>query len=146
MQLFQNDRGFTLIEAMLALLFLAILTACFPLWLHVIDHPEKKQTIVPMEAELFFQEIGLEVREATQINTDFGKLILKKYSGEAVSYEIYKKGSYIRRKVDDQGNERVLQNVKEVDFNLAGKGVKVTVTGLKGETYERAFSQFAPNT
>lgn len=143
MRFCKNSLGFTLIEALMALSFLSIVAALVPLFINSLDHAEDTETADPMEVELFFQEIGLEIRESTDITTVYPPrvLYLEKYDGRRVSYERY--GWSIRRQVDDQGHQVVLQKIRRFDCQLVGDGVKISIEGRKGETYERIFLPLA---
>lgn len=142
MRLCQNTRGFTLIETLIALFVLAVVAASFPLWLHVLNHSEPLRTLDPMEVELFFQQTGMEIREAKTLKTHGGHLILQKYNADKVSYLL--KNGVIRRRVNGRGSVWMLNHVRTIHFNLLGTGVKIIVSGRKGVTYERIFFPFAP--
>lgn len=136
------NKGYTLIETVLALAGLTLLLSLSPLVIHVLNNSPNEISLDPHEVELFFIQANMEVKDSVKLYLNQEKLILLKSNGDEVSYVHYK--NLIRRQVDNRGHEPLLNNIRDVQFKLLGRGrgVKIIVTGTKGRSYERIFSLF----
>jgi len=137
-----NSRGFTLLEMLVVLAVVLLVVSFFPLLLDVRWLHEKQNEFQPLEWQVFLQQIKSEIREAKELENVSTTLYAYKPTGEKVSFETY--GTLIRRRVNGQGNEIVLQNVSYVQYQLATTGVQITVTATNGKRYEAFVSTFFP--
>ncbi|MGO4887138.1 competence type IV pilus minor pilin ComGF [Anaerobacillus sp. MEB173] len=130
-----NQRGFTLIEAVIALSIFLVVVSLFPLFVSALQHQEKKVHI--LEVSLFFNQLAMEVRETSRITTANGTLFLQ-IRGQEVSYSRH--GARIRRQVNGGGQEIVLQHVASVDFKLISNGVNIFIADTDGGVFSRRLS------
>ncbi|MBB5325225.1 competence protein ComGF [Anoxybacillus tepidamans] len=138
-----GSRGFTLIEMLIVLLVVLLIVSFLPFlldirWLH--DKPLNRFN--HLEWQVFLQQLKSEIRESKQLESDQAVMYAYKPTGEKVSFEKY--GSLIRRRVNDQGNEVVLQSVSDVRYELAQNGVRIIVVTTEGKRYEAFVSTFFP--
>lgn len=147
-----GSRGFTLIESMLALSLLAVVVALIPLWVQSVAEPEAAHykdpqehidRLDPMEVELFFQQMQMEIRESDKIKItkDPLQMVLEKFKGSTITIQRYKK-TQIRRLGGGTGHIMMLYNVAQCHFHQSGQQIKISVTGKKGHTYERTFISY----
>ncbi|WP_209123048.1 competence type IV pilus minor pilin ComGF [Alkalihalobacillus sp. BA299] len=134
-----NEKGFTLIEVILAFIIFLILVSLFPLIIKVIPIilPPTEQPHM-LQVELFFNQFSMEVREAEDIQVTGSAIYLSKPNETIVTIERY--GTMIRRRVNGQGHEVFLRHISTVSFKLAPHGVVVTIVDSDGTKYERRFS------
>jgi competence protein ComGF len=133
----QCQKGFTLIEALIAFSIGCTLLTFFPIVINMF-YEQKKAELNEKEVELFFTQAGKEIREAITLNETWRKLEIIKQDGKKVTYERY--GTLIRRQVNEKGHEVMLQNVKRFSFFVNGPQVEIVVTGNGDREVKRVFS------
>ncbi|MBS2770056.1 prepilin-type N-terminal cleavage/methylation domain-containing protein [Anoxybacillus sp. PDR2] len=139
----RQSRGFTIIEMLIVLSVVLLIVSFFPIlldirWLRT----EKQPQFNRLEWQVLLQQLKQEVRESRQIASDGEKLYLYKRGGEEVCLEQY--GSFIRRRVNGQGNEIVLQSISSIQYKLEENGVEVVVIANDGKRYSAFISTFFP--
>jgi competence protein ComGF len=138
----QNEKGFTLVEALIALMVFCILMAFLPLGIRTVLSDEYlNRRIQRLEWEVFNSQIKKEVRVSHQVTVQNNKLLLQK-NGDTILYEKY--GTNIRRRVNFSGHEILLQNVASVQFRTLPQGYSLEVIGTDGEEYETNVRAFIP--
>jgi competence protein ComGF len=131
--------GASLVEALIAFSsFLLLVTLLVPS-ISVLKQPQhmKGNWLKPMEVELFFQQVTIELRKATDIWTNAGKLYFHNQDGKIVSFERY--GKMVRRRVNNHGHEILLMNIHSVNFTLVNDGVIITIED-QNNTYSKRLS------
>jgi len=120
-----NNKGFTIVEMMIAfsafLLIVSFIPLCFRLFYHDGFVEERLQR---MEWEVFINQAKKEIRMGEGISVENNTLTFLK-SGQSIKYEQY--GSNIRRRVGLRGHEIMLQNIKTVTFEPVVNGVGISV-------------------
>ena len=124
--LFKNNEGYTLLEMLIALsiyLFIAtFLVKAMPLLKHYLFSDHDRQ----MEWEVFLNLAGppdgLTRLEGYLLN-----------DGRTIQYEQY--GTMIRRRVNGEGHEPLLLNVKDVAFIVDGKWLEIRAQFSTGKTF-----------
>ncbi|MCZ0754641.1 competence type IV pilus minor pilin ComGF [Anoxybacillus sp. J5B_2022] len=138
-----NHRGFTLLEMLVVLSIVLLVVSFLPFLLDVRWlHEKQLNQFHPLEWQVFLEQMKSEIRESKQLQTTETILYAYKPTGEKVSFEKY--GSLIRRRVNGQGNEVVLQSISDVRYELAQNGVWIEVITTKGKRYEAFVSTFFP--
>ncbi|MDQ0269423.1 competence protein ComGF [Cytobacillus purgationiresistens] len=122
---FMNDRGFTLLEMIFAFSVFFIIVSFLPLGLKFIFQNQVFDSRMQhFEWQVFTNQLKKEMRMSDGFEVAVNRLTLLK-DGSSISYEPY--GSNIRRQVNLQGHEIVLQQVDIIQYERLSTGVKMTV-------------------
>ncbi|MBM7650463.1 competence protein ComGF [Bacillus ectoiniformans] len=133
----KNNRGFTLLEALLVLLIFLSVAALFPMLFREIDQvnqqlqPERKA-----EWELFVVQLRRELGFSTDWSATEGKLT---FSHETENVMIEKYQQHLRRRVNGTGHELILLNIQSVRFFWEGKVLIMQAEFMNGEKEEASF-------
>ncbi|WP_307473253.1 competence type IV pilus minor pilin ComGF [Cytobacillus purgationiresistens] len=120
-----NDRGFTLLEMIFAFSVFFIIVSFLPLGLKFIFQNQVFDSRMQhFEWQVFTNQLKKEMRMSDGFEVAVNRLTLLK-DGSSISYEPY--GSNIRRQVNLQGHEIVLQQVDIIQYERLSTGVKMTV-------------------
>ncbi|WP_442594882.1 competence type IV pilus minor pilin ComGF [Neobacillus sp. D3-1R] len=134
------SNGFTLVEAMLGLAAFCMMAAFLPLSIQVIDRENDSVTrLQAMEWEIFSSQVKKEIRMSEKIDAMSNRLLLTKDS-DLISYEQY--GTKLRRRVNGTGNEVLLQNVNQVQFEKMKNGVLIKVEDIWNKSYSFSVQAF----
>ncbi|MCK6257680.1 prepilin-type N-terminal cleavage/methylation domain-containing protein [Fictibacillus sp. KIGAM418] len=137
-----SQKGFTLVEAMVALSIFIVLAGFAPLLIKVLSPPV--QSGVSMEElESFYSAIGQAIREAVNAEVSEEKLTLTTSSGQSVTYSFYQ--NRIRKQINGQGYEIWLFSVKRFRPSVTGQLVTVSITDTASHVYKRVFARQAEN-
>jgi competence protein ComGF len=131
-----SQKGYSLMEAFIALTVLLMLSSLIPL----LFIPIQKQPPNPQleETSLFFSMLGKEIREGKSIEVNNNSLYVTHTNGNILSFSRYY--SLIRKQVNGLGHEVWVQNISEMvlkkhsDVLLA-----VKLIDKQGNEYERFF-------
>lgn len=130
-----NEKGFTLLEALVSFSVVLIITAFLPILFQTIHTFVKEEKgIHPLELEVFNQQAKMEIRTAKSVTTTGKVLTIRNRNNQSITYEKYQ--GNIRRRVNGTGHEIMLQNVKDVVFVQARNGAILFITGDEGDFYE----------
>lgn len=131
-----SQKGYSLMEAFIALSVLLMLTSLIPLlFIPIQKHPPNPQL---EETSLFFSMLGKEIREGKSIEVNNNSLYITLTNGNVLSFSRYH--SLIRKQVNGLGHEVWVQNISEMvlkkhsDVLLA-----VKLIDTQGNEYERFF-------
>ncbi|WP_417899631.1 competence type IV pilus minor pilin ComGF [Bacillus haimaensis] len=129
-----NEKGFTLLEALVSFSVVLIITAFLPILFQTIYTLVKEEEgIHPLELEVFTHQAKMEIRTAKSVTTT-GKILTIKNGNKSITYEKYQ--GNIRRRVNGTGHEIMLQNVKDVVFVQARNGAILFITGDEEDFHE----------
>lgn len=132
--------GFTLMEALLGLAAFCMMAALLPLSIQVVSRVDDVQPrIQEMEWEVFSSQVKKEIRMSEKIEPQTNRLLLTKDS-ELILYEQY--GTKLRRRVNGTGNEVLLQNVNNVQFESIKNGVRINVKDIWSNDYSFSVQSF----
>lgn len=134
----KSINGYILLETILTFSLLLVMISCIPLLVSAVPKGNDVN-LQRMEASLFFQQLALEIRESNTVSVEDNKLLLYKINGEHITFEKFQ--DRVRRRKDGAGNEWVLQNVKEIEFQRVNHGVFVTIVDQNGQVYEKRISK-----
>jgi competence protein ComGF len=135
-----NELGFTMLEMLLSLVVFLLITSMLPLGFRIIlDDSVIEKGIRRMEWEVFSSQARKEIRTAEQLTVQPDKLLLK-VNGQFILYEKY--GSSMRRRVDYQGHEILMQNLSSFTFEKIADGVMINAVALDGTHYSVKVHQF----
>ncbi|MDH5160116.1 competence type IV pilus minor pilin ComGF [Heyndrickxia oleronia] len=108
--------GFTLIECILTMLIISMIFLLFPLLIKTYEHINQSlSTEEDYEWNLFLIQLRKEMRESDGWDVSNNRLFLK-MNDQMIMYEQY--GTVLRRRVDSEGHEIVLQNIDQVLFGV----------------------------
>jgi competence protein ComGF len=139
----KQSSGFTLIEMLITLSCFLIIVSFFPVLLNVKWFKEyQSERFNPLEWQLFARQVTVEIREAKEIELKNRTVHLYKVNGEKVSFEKY--GNLIRRRVNGQGHEIILQYISDVHYKLEDNGLRIEVVTEQGKLYETFIMTFFP--
>lgn len=136
----QNEKGFTLVEMLIAFMAFCMLASFFPLAIQTVtSHKYLDQRNQRLEWEVFLSQVKKETRLSSQVTILGDKLLLQK-NGDTILYEKY--GSNLRRRVNYTGHETLLQNVASVRFIKASGGFGIYVQDLEQIEYSATIRSF----
>lgn len=120
-----HNNGFTFVEMLCAFSFFLILISLIPLSIPLIYQDGfVQERLQRMEWEVFLSQLKKEVRMSDRITVSSSRLTLVKDNGTIV-YEKY--GPSIRRRVNYQGHEIMLQNIQSLHFENTLEGIRVSI-------------------
>lgn len=135
-----NDRGFTLLEMLLSLLTFIMIASVLPIGIRtILDDGIIEGGLHRMEWEVFSSQVKKEVRSADQMTVSPDKILMK-IDGKIILYEKY--GTNIRRRVDFQGHEILMQNLSDFRFKRVQEGFELTASDIKGIQHSATFQNF----
>jgi competence protein ComGF len=131
-----NSKGFTFIELLVVLFVLLTIISIFPLVFTVLAQwTEKPSRLNPFEWEVAVSQLTMEIREASEVTIENGSIRLENFNQNVISYERF--GNLLRRRVNGQGHEVILQNIELVEFYYIRGGIRIVVFDLDGKEYEK---------
>ncbi|MDR7072714.1 ComGF family competence protein [Fictibacillus barbaricus] len=132
----KSERGYTLLEVIIALGVLLMLTSIIPLFLIPL---QKAPPISQLEDTiLFFSMIGKEIREASAIEIQNNQLNLAADNGNVTSFSKYH--SLIRKQVNGMGHEVWLQNINSLEINRRSENfIEIEIIDSLDQKYHRVF-------
>ena len=136
-----DEKGFTLIEALLSFSLFCMISLSIPLMMK--GFTTIKHGLVPpryYEWNLFHESVRNELRNAKDVNVMTNQISFV-MDGETILYEKYNQS--IRRRVNNRGHEIVLQSVDEFAFNVIDQGVHLDLEFEGGEKVEGNFFSFS---
>ncbi|WP_081779331.1 ComGF family competence protein [Oceanobacillus picturae] len=130
----EKSSGFTMIQSLLAISFLALSLPFLASLLKAADIPLHEQELSIQQFFTFLQD---DVKNATSFKLkDAGKILeLNLVGGSTTTLEKY--GNLIRRRVNGTGHEVYLRNIASLRFEPAAYGFSIFVTMEDGETFEK---------
>jgi competence protein ComGF len=132
-----NNKGFTLLDAMLSFLLFSIISLGFPLVIKGFETIQK-ESIPPRyyEWNLFSQSLRTEMWGGSNFLIS-PETVSYVSQGETIKYERYQDS--IRRQVDERGHEVVLQGVDSFEISEVPQGIRIDVIFEEGEVVESEF-------
>ena len=85
-----------------------------------------------MSVEVCLNQVKKEIRPSEELTVENNQLQIRN-DGQSIVYERW--GTNIRRRVDLQGHEIILQNVTTVTFEPVLQGVNITIVDGFGQNY-----------
>lgn len=120
-----HENGFTFIEMLCAFSLFLILLSFIPLCIPLIYQDGfVQERLQRMEWEVFHSQLKKELRMSDEVTVSSSKLTLIKNT-ETIVYEKY--GPSIRRRVNFQGHEIMLQNIQSLQFENTLKGIRISI-------------------
>jgi competence protein ComGF len=138
--LLQSERGFTMAEMLLSVMLFLMIASMLPLGMKIILEHRVAETLErKMEWEVFSSQVKKEIRSAQQMTVQPDRLFMK-IDGQIILYEKY--NSSMRRRVNFQGHEILVQNLSSFSFGKIADGVEIKARDLKGRDYQVRVYQF----
>ncbi|QOY36100.1 competence type IV pilus minor pilin ComGF [Anaerobacillus isosaccharinicus] len=129
----KQNKGFTLIEVLIAFSIFLILASLFPQFIKLISYEAK--SIHHLETSIFFQQLSSDVQKSANIYVENNTLYLLQGNNDVVTYGYFQKR--IRRQVNNKGQEMVLQNVADVTFSSWVNGIDVLILDLYNQIHQK---------
>ncbi|WP_026314468.1 competence type IV pilus minor pilin ComGF [Heyndrickxia acidiproducens] len=139
-----NQKGFTLIESLFVLMVTATVFAMFPLALKTFG--QVNAVLMPEETyewNIFLIQLRKEIRMSEALSVDNSNTLRLRVDGRNVEYGQYRQ--LLRRTVDNEGHEIVLQNIKFVHVKETGSGVFMQVQFLDRSEETASFTFSRPS-
>ncbi|WP_338777121.1 competence type IV pilus minor pilin ComGF [Metabacillus sp. FJAT-52054] len=128
-----DSRGFSFLNMLLSLgVFSLIVTSLFPLISFFYTSMEGYRDISNLEWEFFSEQAILELKGAESPVISGETLTFANRLGQKVSYQRY--GTYIRRQVNQTGNEIVLQKVDKAEIQVIKNRIIIHVISKVGKS------------
>lgn len=139
----RKSEGFTMIEMLFSLMILLTLSLFILQFFSIIQSQiGTKNRIHPKEWEIFTLQMQQEVRSSKSQDVVGNKLYL--LSGEDLSL-IEQYNDKLRRRVNGEGHEVILQNISNVKVEKDGNVIVLNITDKAGKTFIRRFHPFIKN-
>ncbi|MBM6617304.1 competence type IV pilus minor pilin ComGF [Bacillus suaedaesalsae] len=137
-----NQNGYTILEMLIVFFILLTITFLFPqLFIQLTKWIEKPTSLHPFEWEVAISQITMDIREAEAIEIENNRL--KLINSDVILYEQY--GKLVRRRVNNQGHEIILQQIQSIQFYYTTGGIEIEVEDLEGKMYERKIYTWTNN-
>lgn len=131
-----SQKGYTLMEAFIALTVLLMLSSLIPLMFIPIQKPPPITQLE--ETSLFFSMLGKEIREGKSIEVNNNSLSVTLSNGNVLNFSRYH--SLIRKQVNGLGHEVWVQNISEMVLKKHSDALfAVKLIDTQGNEYERYF-------
>lgn len=127
-----NNKGFTLLEAVLALGILMLILTSVPPLLKPLTQDTTSEAVSVRQALHF---ISMEVHKGGSVNTANNKLYIQNQQGRTAVFEQY--NDMIRRQVDEKGHEIYLHHIEDLKITQDSSSIVITVKGKEGSLYEK---------
>lgn len=121
-----NQNGFTMLNMLFAFAVFLLLISFFPLIMKVM---KTEISTTSYKVDWFFELIRNDIVQAKELSVSDGSLYLSMENGNRIRYQKY--NTNIRRQVNEVGNEILLQNVDNIQYEIVSNGVVVSVEVAK---------------
>lgn len=135
-----NNKGFTLLESIIALLVFALCFSLFSLAVKQVQSIHNvQQSDRQLEWHLFLNQFEFDLKEnklekVTKEQVVFNQYIEKTEGIERVSYK--RNSQKLIRQVSSQGYQPMLMKLRTLNFTLNGKFLVIQVEFMNGEIYQ----------
>ncbi len=121
-----KQAGFTMLNMLFAFAVFLLLISFFPLVMKVM---QTKVSTTSFKVDLFFEQIQNDIVQAKGISISDDSLYLNMENGNRIRYQKYNMN--VRRQVNEVGNEILLQNVDNIQYEIVPNGVVISVDVAK---------------
>lgn len=129
-----------MVEMLLSVLLFLLIASMLPLGMKIIlDNRVSDTAVRKMEWEIFSSQVKKEIRSAQQLTVQPDKLLIK-VDGQLILYEKY--SSNMRRRVNYQGHEILMQNLSSFSFGKTVDGIEIKAKDVQGINYSVRVHQF----
>lgn len=132
---FTNNRGSTFISVFFSLTLIALTLPFLIYILTILNQAHRSEGELAIHQFVFF--LRDELLESTDLILNPDYLEITNIENKKVRIEKYQQ--MIRRRVDLQGHEILLRDIKKVEFSPLTKGVKIKIEMLEGGELEKSF-------
>lgn len=132
---FKNNRGSTFISVFFSLTLIALTLPFLIYILTILNQAHRSEGELAIHQFVFF--LRDELFESTDLIVNPDYLEITNIENKKVRIEKYQQ--MIRRRVDLQGHEILLRDIKKVEFSPLTKGVKIKIEMLEGGELEKSF-------
>lgn len=129
-----QEAGFTLIEMLIALSIVLIICSLILHSMIVLQRYEREGNFIhPREWEIFYAQFKREITNSQRQEMSNGKLLLYQNS-DVITIEKYQ--DKIRRRVNNQGHEVMLQKITGLEFIKNGRLIVIVVTDQNKRSFK----------
>lgn len=133
----KNEGGFTFISMILAI---TILSLTLPMLAFLIQSVKYETTYEALSIHQFLYFLRDDMLMTSEYTIKNNELYLKYPDDSTVMY--IQSGSLIIRKVDGEGYEIYLRDIKDISFQPLSYGVRVIIQSKDGERFEKVISLY----
>ncbi|XXM73762.1 competence type IV pilus minor pilin ComGF [Lysinibacillus sphaericus] len=136
----QNDKGFSLLDALLSFMIFSVISLSFPLVIKGLQVIQK-ESIPPRyyEWNLFSESLRMEMWRGSNLMYSPEDITFES-SGKTITYERYQDS--VRRRVGGLGHEVVLQGIDSFVITKVPQGIKISVVFKEGENVESEYYHY----
>ncbi|WP_198510234.1 competence type IV pilus minor pilin ComGF [Bacillus solitudinis] len=113
----KDEKGFTLLESLLALTIFLMIVSLFPLVMKTVQTSLLSSSTSNLESTIFFNQLAHEVKESIHLSSYDQTLKLEKGNGDVITIERISSG-VIRRLRNGTGHVQMLSEVKEFKCHI----------------------------
>lgn len=128
-----HNKGFTLITT---LLMISVLAMTLPFLSYLLNAAKTESDYEELSVQEFYRYIRDQLIRSSSLTITDDKLYLIQNEKDVV---IGKFGEHLMRRVKDEGYEVYLRDIEKVQFEESPYGLKIIITSLQGEIYEKSF-------
>jgi len=136
----KNEKGMTLIEALLSLFITLLLLQALPFVLKSVWVFSQQPPNDDIPIYQFYRFIEQDLYKTRAIETLPDGVRLQKQNGDWIDIEQY--GQIIRRQVNGQGHQWLLQEVQSLEVQSTSNGFKLILTQEGGARFEKRFTLY----
>lgn len=134
-----NSNGFTLLEVLLAFSIFLVIASLLPQMVKAISFTPKQMQ--GYETSLFIQQLSLDLQDTNKFAVINNVLYLYK-EDELITYGFFQQR--IRRRVNNTGQEIVLQKVSEITFSEWKNGIDIEIKDIYNQTHRHRVTHLLP--
>ncbi|KHF38083.1 competence type IV pilus minor pilin ComGF [Halalkalibacter okhensis] len=127
----RNERGFSLMELLMALAIFIIIASLLPKLILIRSHGYYTNVISTQQVMTFFNQLAHEVRESKKGEVIEGTLRLTKYNEDIVDIEVLQ-SKQIRSRKNKEGHNLLIEQVKTFSCEVAEYLVTCEIEMLDG--------------
>ncbi len=129
--LLRNEKGFSMIELLIALVIFLIIVSMFPKIMLVRTSGYYTNTISPQQVMTFFNQLAHEIRIASKGEVIEGTLRLTRFNGDLIDIELLE-SKQLRSRKNKEGHNLLIEQVKAFSCSVSERIVTCDIEMLDG--------------
>lgn len=141
MEFLNNSKGFTMISMLFSL---TILVIALPFLTYLIKSAKHDSQYQELAIQHFFVHLRDDLITARTLSVTPQSIYftIKHTDGSEETGSISQYKNLVRRQINQQGHEVYLRDIEQILFEKTAHGVKVIVSSLEGEQYEKIITLY----